>query len=145
MCSYLKDKGMQTQCEVNNFSRLTLLSKLNSSPLFHSSNFSHLQLSSVIEGSSQNVSNIWKAKDHRSPVVTWKPNTIFHFWAQILMYVGCSGEAYVYSCCIVGKVRTCGKKCIFISGICKKGLQVCIAKWKKSFYARLHRVRKCFL
>jgi hypothetical protein len=29
LCSYLKDKGMQTQYEVNNFSRVTLLSKLN--------------------------------------------------------------------------------------------------------------------
>jgi hypothetical protein len=29
MCSDLKDKGMQTQCEVNNFSRVTLLSNLN--------------------------------------------------------------------------------------------------------------------
>jgi hypothetical protein len=28
--SELKDKGMQTQYEVNNFSRVTLLSKLNS-------------------------------------------------------------------------------------------------------------------
>jgi hypothetical protein len=35
MCSDLKDKGIQTQCEVNNFSRVTLLSKLNSSPLSH--------------------------------------------------------------------------------------------------------------
>jgi hypothetical protein len=30
----LKDKGMQTQYEVNNFSKVTLLSKLNSSPPF---------------------------------------------------------------------------------------------------------------
>jgi hypothetical protein len=27
MCSDLKEKGMQTQCEVNNLSRVTLLSK----------------------------------------------------------------------------------------------------------------------
>jgi hypothetical protein len=34
MCSDLKDKGMQTQCEVNNFSRVTFLSNLNSFSLF---------------------------------------------------------------------------------------------------------------
>jgi hypothetical protein len=68
---------MQTQYEVNNFSRVTLLSKLNSSPLFHSLDLAHLYPSSGTEGSSQNFSSIWKAKDHRSRDVTWKPDTIF--------------------------------------------------------------------
>jgi hypothetical protein len=68
---------MQTQYEVNNFSRVTFLSKLNSSPLFHSSDLAHLYPSSGIEGSIQNVSSIWKVKDHGSCDVTWKPNTIF--------------------------------------------------------------------
>jgi hypothetical protein len=68
---------MQTQYEVNNLSRVTLLSKLNYSPLFHSSDLTHLYPSSGTEGLSQNVSSIWKTKDHRSPDVTWKPDTIF--------------------------------------------------------------------
>ena len=38
----LRDKGMQTQYEVNNFSRVTLISKLNFSLLFHSSDLAHL-------------------------------------------------------------------------------------------------------
>jgi hypothetical protein len=67
---------MQTQYEVNNFFEVTLLSKLNSSPLFHSSDLSHLYPSSGTEGSIQNVSSIWKVKDHGSRDVTWKPDTI---------------------------------------------------------------------
>jgi hypothetical protein len=31
---------------------------------------------------------------------------------------------------------------IFISGICKKGLQVYIGKWKKALSVRFHNVRK---
>jgi hypothetical protein len=68
---------MQTQYEVNNFSRVTLLSKLNSSPLFHSSDMAHLYPSSGTEGPSRNVSSIWKVKDHGSHDVTWKLDTIF--------------------------------------------------------------------
>jgi hypothetical protein len=37
-----KEKEMQTQYEVNNFSRVTFLSKLNSSPLFHNLDMAHL-------------------------------------------------------------------------------------------------------
>jgi hypothetical protein len=68
---------MQTQYEVNNFSRVTLLSKLNSSPLLHSLDKAHLYPSNGTEGPSQNVSSIWKVKDHGSCDVTWKPDTIF--------------------------------------------------------------------
>ena len=56
-----------------------------------------------------------------SPVATWKPDTIFHFWAQIPMYAGCSGAAYVYACCIIGKVRTCGKNVFLPLGSAKRG------------------------
>jgi hypothetical protein len=79
------------------------------------------KISNGTKGLSRNVSNIWKAKDHRSPIVTWKPDINFHFGAKILMYMGCSGATYVYACCIVGKVYTCGKICIFSSGIYKQG------------------------
>jgi hypothetical protein len=70
---------MQTQYEVNNFSRVNLFSKLNSYPLFHSLDRAHLYPSNGTEGSIQNVSSIWKVKDHRSHDVTWKPDTIFLF------------------------------------------------------------------
>jgi hypothetical protein len=68
---------MQTQYEVNNLSKVTLLSKLNYFPLFHSSDMVHLYPSSGTEGPSQNISKIWKVKDHGSHNVTWKPDTIF--------------------------------------------------------------------
>jgi hypothetical protein len=68
---------MQTQYEVSNFSRVTLLSKLNSSPFFHILDMAHLYHSNGTEGSSQKVSSVWKVKDHGSPDVTWKPHTIF--------------------------------------------------------------------
>ena len=70
---------MQTQYEVNNFSRVNFLSKLNYYPLFHRSDFAHLYPSSGTEGSSQNISSLWKTKDQISLVVTWKPDSIFVF------------------------------------------------------------------
>jgi hypothetical protein len=39
------------------------------------------------------------------------------------MYASCSGAAYVYACCIVGKVRTCGKNVFFSSGIMQKWMK----------------------
>jgi hypothetical protein len=54
---------MQTQYEVNNFSRVTLLSKLNYSPLFHGLDIAHLYPSNGTEGPSRNVSSIWKVKE----------------------------------------------------------------------------------
>jgi hypothetical protein len=68
---------MQTQYEVNNFSIVNFLSKLNSSPLFHGLYMAHLYPSSGTEGLSRNISSIWKVKDHGSHDVTWKPDTIF--------------------------------------------------------------------
>jgi hypothetical protein len=65
---------MQTQYEVNNFSRVTLLSKLNSFSFSIAHNLSLYSLQNATEGPSQNVSSIWKAKDQRSHVVTWKPD-----------------------------------------------------------------------
>jgi hypothetical protein len=91
------------------------------SPLFHSSELGFYSLQNAIEGPSQNVSSMWKAKDQRSYVVTWKPDSVLYFLAQILMYTGYSGGACVYACCIVDRVCICGKKCIFGSGFIKKG------------------------
>ena len=68
---------MKTQYEVNNFSRVTLLSNLNFYPLFHSLDMAHLYLSNATKGLFQNVFSIWKVKDHGSHDVTWKPDTIF--------------------------------------------------------------------
>jgi hypothetical protein len=91
------------------------------SPLFHSSELCFYSLQNATEGPSQNVSSMWKAKDQRSPVVTWKPDSILYFLAQIPMYAGCSGAACVYACCIADRARICGKMCIFGSGFIKKG------------------------
>jgi hypothetical protein len=63
MCSELKDKGMQTQYEVNNSSRVTLLSKLNSFSSSISRNLPLYSLQNGTEGPSLNFSSIWKAKD----------------------------------------------------------------------------------
>jgi hypothetical protein len=65
---------MQTQYEVNNFSRVTLLSKLNYFSLSIARNWPIYSLQNGTEGPSRNVSSIWKAKDQRYPVVTWKPD-----------------------------------------------------------------------
>jgi hypothetical protein len=89
--------------------------------LFHSSELFFYSLQNETEGPSQNVSCMWKDKDQRSPIVTWKPDSILYFLAQILMYAGCSGVACVYACCIAYRVCICGKMCIFGSGFIKKG------------------------
>jgi hypothetical protein len=65
---------MQTQYEVNNFSRVTLLSKLNSFSFSTAQNWLLYSLQNATEGPIQNVSSIWKAKDQISPVMTWKPD-----------------------------------------------------------------------
>jgi hypothetical protein len=65
---------MQTQYEVNNFSSVTFLSKLNSISFSIAWNWPLYSLKNATEGSIRNVSSIWKAKDHISPVVTWKPD-----------------------------------------------------------------------
>jgi hypothetical protein len=88
---------MQTQYEVNNFSRVTFLSKLNSFSFSIARNWPIYSLQNGTEGPSQNVSSIWKAKDHRSPVVTWKPDINFHFLAQILMYAWAVVEQPAYT------------------------------------------------
>jgi hypothetical protein len=36
------------------------------------------------------------------------------------MYVGCSGATCVYACCIVGKVRICGKNVFLAMGFAKR-------------------------
>jgi hypothetical protein len=65
---------MQTQYEVINSSRVTLISKLNSFSFSIARNWPLYSLKNATEGPSQNVSSIWKVKDQRSPVMTWKPN-----------------------------------------------------------------------
>jgi hypothetical protein len=64
---------MQTQYEVNNFSRVTFLSKLNYFSFSIARDWPLYNLQNAIEGPSQNVSSIWNAKDQRSPIITWKP------------------------------------------------------------------------
>jgi hypothetical protein len=59
-------------------------------------------------------------KDHGSRDVTWKPGTIFLFWAQNPMYAGCSGATCVYTCCIIVRVRICGKIFFLALGFSKR-------------------------
>jgi hypothetical protein len=47
------------------------------------------------------------------------------------MYVGCNGATCIYACCIAVQACICGKIIFFISGNCKKVLQVFIGKWKR--------------
>jgi hypothetical protein len=106
---------MQTQYEVNNFSRVTFLSMLNYYPLFHILDMTPLYPSSGTEGSIQNVSSIWNVKDHGSRDVTWKPDT-----AKNQMYAGCSGATYVHACFLVVRARTCGHICFLSLGFAKR-------------------------
>jgi hypothetical protein len=57
----VKDKGMQTQCEVKIYPKYFCSQKLNSL-LFHGLDMAHLYPSNGIEGPSQNVSSTWKVK-----------------------------------------------------------------------------------
>jgi hypothetical protein len=52
--------------------------------------------------------------------VTWKPETIFKFWAKILMYAGCNGATCIYTCCIVVRVHICGKIMFLAMGFAKR-------------------------
>jgi hypothetical protein len=63
---------MQTQYEVNNFFRVTLLSKLNFFSFSIARNWPLYSLKNATEGQSRNISSIWKAKDQRYSIVTWK-------------------------------------------------------------------------
>jgi hypothetical protein len=54
--------------------------------------------------------------------VTWKPDLILYFLAQIPIYTSCSGATSVYASCKAVRERICGKIYIFGSGFIKKGL-----------------------
>jgi hypothetical protein len=53
------------------------------------------------------------------------------------MYAGCSGAACVYACCIVGKVRTCGKNVFFSSGILQKGMKSSHREMEKGLLCKI--------
>jgi hypothetical protein len=91
------------------------------SPLFHSLKLCSYSLQNATEGLSQNISSIWKAKDHRYSFVTWKLDLILYFLAQILIYARCNGAISVYTSCTTDRERICGKMYIFSSGFIKKG------------------------
>jgi hypothetical protein len=54
--------------------------------------------------------------------MTWKPDLILYFLAQILIYTSCSGEESTYASCKAVREHICGKIYIFGSGFIKKGL-----------------------
>jgi hypothetical protein len=54
--------------------------------------------------------------------MTWKPDLIFYFLAQISIYASCSGAASVYASCKAVRKCICGKIYNFGSGFLKKGV-----------------------
>jgi hypothetical protein len=59
---------MQTKYEVNNSSRVTFLSNLNSFSFSIARNWPIYILQNGTEGMSRKIYSIWKAKDHIFPV-----------------------------------------------------------------------------
>jgi hypothetical protein len=115
------------------------------SPLFHSSKLCSYSLQNAIEGPSQNVSSIWKAKDQRSSIVTWKPDLILYFLAQIPIYASCSGASSVYASCIAVRECICGKMYIFSSGFIKKGMISLHREMEKGPLCKIAMVRQILL
>ena len=54
--------------------------------------------------------------------MTWKPDLILYFLAQILIYASCSGATSVYASCKAIRKRICGKIYNFGLGFIKKGV-----------------------
>jgi hypothetical protein len=52
--------------------------------------------------------------------VTWKPDLILYFLAQISIYAICSGATSVYASCIEIRERICGKMYILSSEFIKR-------------------------
>jgi hypothetical protein len=112
---------------------------------FHSSKLFSYSLQNAAEGPSRNVSSIWKAKDQRSFVVTWKPDCILYFLAQIPIYASCSGVASVYASWKVVRECICEKKYIFGSGFIKKGLISLHREMEKGPLCKIEMVREILL
>jgi hypothetical protein len=53
--------------------------------------------------------------------MAWKTDILFYFLAPNLLYVGCSGETWVYASFLNGRSRIWTKIYIFSSGVNKKG------------------------
>jgi hypothetical protein len=113
--------------------------------LFHSSKLCSYSLQNATEGSSQNVSSTWKAKDQRSSIVTWKLDLILYFLAQILIYVSCNGEPSIYASSIAVRESICGKMYIFSSGFIKKGLISLHREMEKGPLCKIAMVRQILL
>jgi hypothetical protein len=52
------------------------------------------------------------------------------------MYVGCSGETYVYACCILGKVHICGKNVFLALGFAK-GMKIMHREMEKGLFCKM--------
>jgi hypothetical protein len=77
--------------------------------------------------------------------VTWKPDLIFYFLAQIPIYLSCSGEKSVYASFKEVRERICGKIYIFGFGFIKKGLISLHREMEKGPLCKIAMVRKIFL
>jgi len=77
--------------------------------------------------------------------MTWKPDLILYFLAQIPIYVSCSGEKSIYSSCKAVRERICGKIYIFGFGFIKKGLIILHREMEKGPMCKIAMVRQIFL
>jgi hypothetical protein len=77
--------------------------------------------------------------------MTWKPNLILYFLAQIPIYVSCSGVASIYASCKVVRKHICRKIYNFVSGFIKKGLISLHREMEKGPLCKIEMVRQIFL
>jgi hypothetical protein len=77
--------------------------------------------------------------------MTWKPDLILYFLAQIPIYASCSGAASVYASFKAVRVRICGKIYIFGSGFIKKGLISLQREMEKGRLCKIAMVRQILL
>jgi hypothetical protein len=77
--------------------------------------------------------------------VTWKPDLILYFLAQILIYVSCSGATSVYASCKAVRERICGKIYFFFSRFIKRGLISLHREMEKGPLSKIAKVRQIFL
>jgi hypothetical protein len=77
--------------------------------------------------------------------VTWKPDLILFFLAQISIYASCSGATSIYASCKAIRERICGKIYIFGSGFIKMGLISLHREMEKGPLYKIAMVRKILL
>jgi hypothetical protein len=77
--------------------------------------------------------------------MTWNPDLIFYFLAQIPIYMSCSGASSIYASCKAVREHICGKIYILVYGFIKKGLISLDREMEKFSLCKIAMVRKIFL